>query len=238
MSGFFLMKIKLTNFSTLERRVFKGNESLDVEDYVRFAEKAKSQRLFHLSISFARGAALLLDKQPKTNNKKLAKVVKTLKKQLSKLNNQHILKWRKSLGSNYMALPYLIDEDLNKKPTQPADLLRSLYVLDIENDFQQEFVMRSVCQRGTFVRRDPTEDLPKCGFLHHFDPYLRLGPFKVEVVEKSPYLSILHGILTEEEIQWIVDYSRPRLSKSRANEGTVKVKNPSTIYKRNLFIKI
>jgi len=45
------------------------------------------------------------------------------------------------------------------------------------------------------------ENLPKCGYLHHFDPYLRLGPFKVEIILRSPYLSILHELLTEEEIQ-------------------------------------
>ncbi len=213
-----------TSSSRFEKRVFKGNESLDVEDFVKFAEKAQSQRLFHLAIAFTRTAEYLLDKKPK-NQKKWIKIVKSLKKQLSKLNNQHLLKWRKMLGKNYIALPYLVDENLNKKPTQPEDLLRSLYVLDFENDFQHEFVMKTICQSGVFTRRGPTENLPQSGFLHHFDPYLRLGPFKVEVVEKSPYMSILHDILTEEEIEWMVEYSRPRLSRSRLNERTVKVKH-------------
>ena len=64
-------------------------------------------------------------------------------------------------------------------------------------------------------------NLPKCGYLHHFDPYLRLGPFKVEVYLRSPYLSVLHDLLTEKEIQWMIDYSVPRLSRVRGNNGEI-----------------
>jgi hypothetical protein len=37
-----------------------------------------------------------------------------------------------------------------------------------------------------------------------------LGPFKVEVVNNSPYMSVIHELFTEEEIQWMIDYSIPR----------------------------
>ena len=40
--------------------------------------------------------------------------------------------------------------------------------------------------------------------------YLGLGPFKVEVGNRSPYMSIIHDIFSEEEMKWLIDYSIPR----------------------------
>jgi hypothetical protein len=42
-----------------------------------------------------------------------------------------------------------------------------------------------------------------------------LGPFKVEVYSSSPYIAVFHDFLTDHEMKWIIDYSLPRLSKSR-----------------------
>ena len=55
------------------------------------------------------------------------------------------------------------------------------------------------------------------------DPFyllLGLGPFKVEIYSTSPYISVFHDILTEEEMSWMKEYSLPRLSTSR--EASVK----------------
>jgi len=126
------------------------------------------------------------------------------------------MKWQKMLGVNYKCLPHLVDDQLNYKKT-PEDLMKSIYKIEIANEFGQEFCFKQVCKSGAFTRRAETENLPKCGYLHHFDPYLRLGPFKVEVAMRSPYISILHDLLTEEEIQWLIEYSIPRLSRVRDN---------------------
>ena len=47
----------------------------------------------------------------------------------------------------------------------------------------------------------------------HFLP--ELGPFKLEVYLIRPYRVVFHDFLSEEEIKWMIDYSKPRLSKSR-----------------------
>jgi hypothetical protein len=49
-------------------------------------------------------------------------------------------------------------------------------------------ILAQVCKNGAFIRNPEKEKLPKCGYLHHFNPYLRLGPFKVEVIVRSPYI--------------------------------------------------
>lgn len=62
----------------------------------------------------------------------------------------------------------------------------------------------------------------RCFFLHHFDPYLKLGPFKYEVASESPFIIVFHDILTELEMTHMVTKSKPNLSRSRKmDEGNV-----------------
>ena len=55
------------------------------------------------------------------------------------------------------------------------------------------------------------------------EPYLKLGPFWLEVKFASPFRSVIQDFFTEKGIEWMVNYSKPRLSSSRAiitsNEG-------------------
>ena len=36
----------------------------------------------------------------------------------------------------------------------------------------------------------------KCQWLDHKNPYLRLGPFKFEILHKDPEISVLHDLLS------------------------------------------
>ena len=51
--------------------------------------------------------------------------------------------------------------------------------------------------------------------MHHGNPYIRLGPFKMEVLMTDPLRSVFHDILTEEEMAYFVSYATPRLSNTR-----------------------
>ena len=66
---------------------------------------------------------------------------------------------------------------------------------------------------GSFVKAEKHKH--RCAYLHHADPYLRLGPFKIEIFLASPFRSIFHDILTEKEMDYLIDYSSPRLSNAR-----------------------
>ena len=55
----------------------------------------------------------------------------------------------------------------------------------------------------------------RCTYIHHADPYLKLGPFKIEIMMSSPFRSIFHDILTDKEMDYLVDYASPRLSNAR-----------------------
>jgi hypothetical protein len=53
------------------------------------------------------------------------------------------MKWQKMLGDNYRCLPFLIDDELNYKPT-PKEMMKSIYKLEIKNDFGHDFCFKQV----------------------------------------------------------------------------------------------
>ena len=61
--------------------------------------------------------------------------------------------------------------------------------------------------------------LGRCHFLHQDDPFLRLGPHKMEVLQKDPFRMIFHEFLSEDEIDFLITYSVPRLSTQREKQA-------------------
>ena len=61
----------------------------------------------------------------------------------------------------------------------------------------------------------PEPDNHKCVLVHHGNPFTKLGPFKIEIVYHSPFFMIIHELFTEEDINYLVDWARPRLSRTR-----------------------
>ena len=50
-----------------------------------------------------------------------------------------------------------------------------------------------------------------CILLHHNDPYLRLGPFKLEALNQNPEIAIIHEFVSSEDIKRIKDLARGRM---------------------------
>ena len=69
--------------------------------------------------------------------------------------------------------------------------------------------IKSIIHNGTSASQ------PKCHFVHHFSPYLKLGPFHIEVKLYMPFRTVIHEFFTEKEMDWMLVYSKPRLSASR-----------------------
>ena len=54
-----------------------------------------------------------------------------------------------------------------------------------------------------------------CRYLHHDNPFLKIGPFIEEQLSKSPYMVIYHDILTDKEIEYLIKESQSHLSTIR-----------------------
>ena len=89
----------------------------------------------------------------------------------------------------------------------------------------REPLFQNVCNgnimRNSNLKSFPNTNIgpPKCHFVHHFTPLLKLGPFHLEVKLYYPFRTVVHDFFTEKEMDWMLEYSKPRLTASR--EGTV-----------------
>ena len=50
-----------------------------------------------------------------------------------------------------------------------------------------------------------------CIFLHHKDPFLKLGPFKYEFVNKEPGIGLVHDMISDKVVQRMKQDSKPKL---------------------------
>lgn len=114
-------------------------------------------------------------------------------------------------------LPYLIDDKLEKRKKQPKFTKENVFRgLDMGEALAFDAIFMKICRNGQLF--DYTLKYDKelnCRFLHHKDPYLKLGPFKEEHTSERPYVVIFHDILTDTDIDFLIETSTPKLSRNR-----------------------
>ena len=72
--------------------------------------------------------------------------------------------------------------------------------------------------------------------VHHFTPFLKLGPFNLEVKLYIPFRTIIHDFFTETEMDWMLEFSKPRLTASRHGtlpSSTLALSKSDLRYKHN-----
>ena len=101
---------------------------------------------------------------------------------------------------------------LKRKKKQPKEFKKIKWFERDEDDPDQfvrgmvkEEALSNICNK---VLRGNWTDHYKCHLLHHFNPFLKLGPFKLEIKLDRPYRTVLHDILTNEEIQHMIELSK------------------------------
>ena len=145
---------------------------------------------------------------------------------LVQLNNGYLTKWQIRAQKDFLVLPYLVDDNLNKKKKQPGFvnetesihpfvLLQSQKSSDGQNIKVVGDYFAEICRRGQILPRKIPFKALKCRYLHHSNPYLKLGPFKEEWVSQVPYAVIFHDILSDLEMDHLIETARPILSKTR-----------------------
>ena len=82
-----------------------------------------------------------------------------------------------------------------------------------------ENYLDEVCRKGQIMPRLYKTKQLYCRFLHHNDPYLKLAPFKEDHKLDIPYTVIFHDILSDLEIQTLVQKALPNLSRTRYNNN-------------------
>ena len=84
-----------------------------------------------------------------------------------------------------------------------------------KNDRALGHICKEAHSKNSPVTNDPTETkMYFCRFQHHGDPYLKLGPFKVEEVFNYPFIVLFHDFLKDEESEGLKDEASENLSLS------------------------
>ena len=68
--------------------------------------------------------------------------------------------------------------------------------------------------RGEQLRTPDMDRGLKCFYLHYFDPYLQLGPFKLEPRNEKPYLAIFRDFFYDDEMREYIDQVTPQMERS------------------------
>ncbi len=193
---------------------FKNAHPLGLDDLLGLCRVAFSIKWYDRAIDFLRAAFKLTERLPgdkRPPDKVLAKMNK-LRTDLVVLNNKNLLQHKEALTGEHKTHRYLVTDTLAKKKTQP-DFLTSPTMLSsraLKSQQGRDARFRSICNGHSLVSANA-----KCVLLHNGNPFLRLGPFKTELISKSPYIVVFRDFILEEERQFLLEYSRPRLSKRR-----------------------
>ena len=125
--------------------------------------------------------------------------------------------------------PYLVDvETLLKRAKQPKWTNKIQWFArgkDFKHGLQKEDGFRQICNGKL---QDSEQSSKKCFWLHHFDPFLKLCPFKLEELWTKPYRAKIYDFLSNAEIQHFIEESRPHLSRARQS-SKIKTKNEQNV---------
>ena len=94
---------------------------------------------------------------------------------------RYLSKKRMIVDREFIIHPYLVDNDLKKKKKQPKYVIEGKLVPLTKGtkELTGDWMFMRVCREGGRKKRIVHIKELNCRFLHHQDPYLKMGPFKV-----------------------------------------------------------
>jgi hypothetical protein len=100
--------------------------------------------------------------------------VQEMARNAAKLNNKALLQKQVMVGATHKALPYLVDEKtLKQKKKTPKGFQPNNLRIDAKSNLGLEYFFRRLCHKGSYFE-DVEPILSKCGYYHHFDPFLKV----------------------------------------------------------------
>ena len=111
----------------------------------------------------------------------------------------------------------MVNKKLTRKKKQPNFVLNGAVAkAKVQNDVGNDWFFLKICREGRFLAavKQPNTF---CRYLHHSNPYLKLGPFKEEKLSSLPYAVIFQDMLSEKEMKFLKTTSVPQLSRTRVS---------------------
>ena len=199
----------------------QGAAKLMIQDLAAFAKYAYKKTWYDVTIQFLRTVFAVIPTLPKADRPTKAeyKELVQMRKNVIQFNNQWLLKHLTLADRDFKVLPYVVNDKLERKKKQPK-VLRENNIIYAKTASQQgkEHFFRSVCNGFSFKRQAGIQYVGKCGYLHHFDPYLKLGPYHYEMASHEPMVMVIHDLFSKLEMDYLVETSKPNLSRTRGKD--------------------
>jgi len=204
----------------------QGDSALTSQDLKVLATMSQKLGLINTGIKFMRSAYKAQEESEDTEQIDVGvkDQFEKAKQDLIKLNNDFVTNKKTFINDLVVVNKYLVDEKLEKKKTQPK-FIKSGAIdkvdISLATSFGGDFFHMEALLQGC---RNEFNLLPskikwplisKCRLLHQDDPYLKLGPFKMEVASNTPFIMVVHELLTDEDTEYLVNWATPKLSRSR-----------------------
>ena len=88
---------------------------------------------------------------------------------------------------------------------------RSIMMFQLVVTLAQQSHRQQLCRGETTLRPDQLGREYRCVNLHYNNPFLKLGPFSLEILNLQPFVGTFHGMFTEKETDLIIEKSKGRL---------------------------
>ena len=214
-------------------KTIQGRHKLVLDDLKQLAFLAFDQEWYDNCIHFLRAIHKF------DNNMMMSKELDQLRGKVIKIHNGLLLKNKARIVGNAKLLPYLVDENLQRRKKQPKSLKKVNWYerrLDDPTEFngslRKEDSFRRICSNNISEQFHSTKmEYLQCHLVHHDDPYLKMAPLLLEQHRLKPYRMMLHKFLSDVEIDHLVAVSKPHLSKVREDAKDQSKRDVKTVYK-------
>ncbi|KAH8247471.1 hypothetical protein KR038_004780 [Drosophila bunnanda] len=102
----------------------------------------------------------------------------------------------------------------NGKPTKPAVVPQKS-----EKELKESFQLYKRVCRGELRPSPRKQRKLRCFQSHQNVSYYRLSPFKIEQLSLDPYVAYIHDVITNSEIEQIMEHGKGRLKRSRVGQS-------------------
>lgn len=72
----------------------------------------------------------------------------------------------------------------------------------------------TLCRNGTLLRPKQMARLT-CHYQTNNNPFLKIGPMKVEEFSLNPYIVVYHDLIYDDEIDYIKDAAKPKVKTNK-----------------------
>lgn len=218
---------------------FRSEVVMGPEELMQIGINAVNDRYYDTGVQWLQMSLDITERIFK-NKKEVPMEFKYLRKHVghAKQIHDHTLETKGPIGPSWRCNKVPFDPKLRKKKKYKAVLKNKAvnrpekehvlfplyqepeYKLQVRDNFNE------MC-KGVEFRTPDMEVKLKCRLLHQNNPYLKLGPFKLEEKSKLPYITILYEMMTDQEIEYFKHFaSNKGLKRSQhgSNGGDVKSK--------------